>query len=156
MTDGKINGIVSRLLMMDRRRAQITSEIEKLYRDCIRECRVTSQEIDLAIVRLREGDPDRVPSESSKVYFVELEGAAEVKIGTTHNLTLRVQQLAYQLGTKVTLVGAISGDRVTERVVHSQFRRHRRGGEIFDWPPIKAACLGLIARNSALLPEYSQ
>lgn len=68
------------------------------------------------------------------VYFIS--DGLLVKIGYTDGLPLtRLAELQTGNGRVLKLIGAILGDRNTEKHLHSKFAVYRQSGEWFDLPP---------------------
>lgn len=125
--------------------------LKRLYARARRELGITTEQLELEIVRQREQQDSRKQSDGGRVYFLKVPDLGLVKIGFTRDLDLRLKALAVGIKRSVELVGTIDGDRVTERVLHYQLRQHREHGEFFSWVPVSEQVRGCIARNSALL-----
>lgn len=130
--------------------------IKNLYAKIRREFGLTNEQIDLETIKHREARACVPSVDDDRVYFLRVPNDGLIKIGFTHTLTARIKALSGGIKRPVELVGAINGDRVSERVIHWQFRRHRQHGEFFSWTPISEHVRGMVARNSALLRENLQ
>lgn len=146
----------NRLREAFQRRDDCSRRLRRLYAEAKRECGLTTEALEIEIIKHREsiGRADRL--DGSRVYFLRVPDAGIIKIGVTRHLHSRVATLAGAIRKPVELVGSIDGDAVAERVLHYQFRAHRQTGEFFSWAPISEQVRGLIARNSALLPGCLQ
>lgn len=130
--------------------------IRRLYVVGKRQFGLTTEELELEIIKYREGAGRKSQADGSRVYFLRLPEKGLVKIGVTRDLDSRVRGLSGTIKSPVALVGSIDGDNVAERVIHHQLRQHREHGEFFSWPAVSDAVAGMVARNSALMPEHLQ
>lgn len=82
------------------------------------------------------------------VYFVRCAG--HIKIGTSGDeASGRVDAVIRGCPPGAVLVGAISGDRNTEKAIHAMLHPHRRGGEWFeDCPAVVEAIEALLHKGA--------
>lgn len=91
------------------------------------------------VCRVIEGQEDVESPESrsgESVYFLHLEEARRVKIGTSRSPGARVKRLISEQpelrGFELNLIGTVDGGRIVERLLHERFAEHRIGGEWFS------------------------
>lgn len=82
---------------------------------------------------------------SAVVYFIRNRDTGAVKIGTTGNITARLNALRLQGGLDLELLGTVSGGRDVEGGLHRLFAVHRVRGEWFNPAP---EILDYIATNA--------
>lgn len=80
---------------------------------------------------------------TSVVYFIR--GGDRIKIGTTMNLKSRLKEIQSMSPVVLTVVGAVTGDRVLEQKLHRVLAEHRTHGEWF------VACFDVYATLNTLL-----
>lgn len=148
----KLAEIVQKLREAHARLDESNANMRRLYGEAKREFGLTTEELELEIIKHREATGRKVRADGARVYFAHLPAKSLVKIGFSIDVPNRIKALAGTLQADLRLLGSIDGDRVAERVLHHQFRRHREHGELFAWVPIHQYVHGMIARNSALLP----
>jgi hypothetical protein len=150
----ELRDIVDRYMEHERRIREIDKEIKDLCRKACREFDLTPIQLEVEIVKHRETVAPR--RNLGRVYFLHVPSQDILKIGFSDFLSDRIKALSVAIKRPTKLVGSIDGDRVTERVIHHQFRAHRQHGEFFRWTPISEQVRGMVARNSGLLREYLQ
>jgi hypothetical protein len=74
------------------------------------------------------------PPKEHVVYFVQA-ATGQIKIGTTAYLERRLAILRGQSPVEITLLANVSGKRVDEYALHTQFAAHRLHGEWFEPHP---------------------
>jgi len=95
---------------------------------------MSTEKVDewLRIKLRKETGYDSREKTQNKIYFIQAEAGGLIKIGITHNLKVRFNNLKNSCPIPLKILATIDGSADKEIELHERFATHRKHGEWFE------------------------